>query len=370
MTLAVPVVWSDACLAHDPRTEVWLGVPTPGTEVPARATTIRDALLAAGATLVTAQPHDDTVLSAVHDPGLLHHLRTVHERWVAAGFPADPGQDRVVPYLFPTPGLLDGLPEREPPAVHAAAGRWCYDTMTLVGPGTWTAARAAVDVALSAADLVVAGAPLAYALTRPPGHHVTRRAYGGSCYLGSTACAAQAMARSGARVAVVDLDAHHGNGTQAVFYDRVDVLTTSLHVDPAAGWFPHYAGHADEVGTGAGRGANRNAPLPPATGDSGWLSALDGLLERVADFRPDAVVVALGVDAAVDDPESPLAVTADGYGTAGMRVAALGVPIVAVQEGGYHLPTLGGLVRACLDGLAGVPGRAVAPVPRSGRPAG
>jgi acetoin utilization deacetylase AcuC-like enzyme len=224
--------------------------------------------------------------------------------------------------------------------------------MTLVGPGTYPAARAAADVALTAVDLVNSGASAAYAACRPPGHHVTRDAFGGSCYLNNAAIAAQALRNAGHdRVAVVDIDAHHANGTQAIFYDRPDVMVASVHVDPAAGWFPHYLGFADETGRGPGTGANVNLPLPEGTGDQGWLEAVRTAVEAVARFDPGAVVLSLGVDAAADDPESPLRVSEDGYRSATGQVAALGVPVVAVQEGGYHLPTLGTLVAAALAGL-------------------
>ncbi|MBI1376277.1 MAG: histone deacetylase family protein [Frankiales bacterium] len=348
-----PVVRSDACLLHVPSAEIWVGVRTPGTEVPERATAIEAALREAGHDMRDAVPHGDDVLLRVHEPRLVEHLRTVHARWMASGIPELVGQDRVVPYVMPTAGMLDGLPEREPAAVHGAAGRYCYDTMTLVGPGTWEAARAAVDVTLTAVDAVVGGEPLAYALVRPPGHHATRAAYGGSCYLNNAAVAADALRGSGhERVAVIDLDAHHGNGTQAVFYERPDVLYASLHVDPAAGWFPHYAGYADETGRGAGAGANLNLPLAEGTGDAPWLDAVEALCDAVARHRSTALVVSLGVDAAADDPESPLRVTAEGYAEAGHRLAALGLPTVAVQEGGYHLATVGPLVRSALAGLA------------------
>jgi acetoin utilization deacetylase AcuC-like enzyme len=157
------------------------------------------------------------------------------------------------------------------------------------------------------------------------------------------------------RVAVVDLDAHHGNGTQSLFYDRSDVLYGSVHVDPAAGWFPHYVGFADETGRGAGASCTRNEPLPPGTGDLEWVGAVERLTTEVARSGASALVVSLGVDAAADDPESPLQVTADGYRDAGRRLAALGLPTVAVQEGGYHLDTLGGLVVATLAGLRRAP---------------
>ena len=350
--MTVPVVWSDDCLLHEPGGEVWVGVHTPGTEVPERLKVIRAALTEHP--FVQAAAHGDEPVLAVHDAALVDYLAGAYESWVAAGFPDDPGQDRVVGYLFPTPGLLSGLPLRTPTAAHARAGRFCYDTMTLVGPGTYRAARAAADAALTAVDLVQSGAPAAYAACRPPGHHVTRDAFGGSCYLNNAAIAAQALRSAGHdRVAVVDIDAHHCNGTQSIFYDRPDVLVTSVHVDPGAGWFPHYLGFADETGRGDGVQANLNLPLAEGTGDQGWLAAVEVALDAVARFAPSAIVLSLGVDAAVDDPESPLRVTAEGYHEAAARVAALGLPVVAVQEGGYHLPTLGRLVAAALDGLAG-----------------
>jgi acetoin utilization deacetylase AcuC-like enzyme len=327
---------------------------TPGTEVPQRMDAILAATMASGAQHVAAAAHGDDILDRVHDRALLDYLRRAWDGWVAAGFPDGYGQDRVVPYVFPLPGLLGSLPTREPAAAHARAGRYCYDTMTLVGPGTWRAARAAVDVALTAVDAVVAGsARCAYALCRPPGHHASRTGFGGSCYLNNAAVAAEALLAAGVgRVAVVDIDAHHGNGTQALFYDRADVFYGSVHVDPAAGWFPHYVGFADERGEGAGSGANRNVPLAPGTGDAGWLAGVSQLVDEVAAHRCDAAVVSLGVDAARADPESPLDVSADAFRAAGELVGGLGVPVVAVQEGGYVLDTLGALVVATLEGIA------------------
>ena len=343
------VVWSPDTRRHEPRHEVWLGVATPATEVAARVDAILDAL--AGRDLVEAGPHGVEALRSVHDPALLDFLATAADRWEEGGYDALVGQPRVVPYFFPTPALTAGLPVREPTALHGLTGQFCYDTMTLVGPGTWEAAVAAADCALTAVDLVAGGAAAAYALARPPGHHVTRAGYGGSCYLNNAALAAQALRDHGReRVAVVDLDAHHGNGTQAIFWSRGDVRYGSLHVDPAAGWFPHVLGHADETGTGEGEGATRNLPLPEGTGDGPWLGAVADLAGWVADAGCDALVVSLGVDAAAEDPESPLEVTADGYHGAGRLLGELGLPSVVVQEGGYHLPSLGGLVAAYLEG--------------------
>jgi acetoin utilization deacetylase AcuC-like enzyme len=347
---AAPVVWSPTTRDHDAGHEIWVGVATDGTEVAERVDIILEALRSAGHRIIEADTHADDVLLQVHDAGLLEFLATSWARWGEGPYLDLVGQDRVVPYLFPTPAMTGGLPARPAVAVHADAGRFAYDTMTLVGPGTWGAARAAADCALTAAELVVDGEALAYALCRPPGHHATRAGFGGSCYLNNAAVAAQALRGSFSRVGIIDVDAHQGNGTAAIFYDRADVLYGSVHVDPGAGWFPHFVGYADEMGTGDGEGATRNIPLAEGTPDEGWLDAVRELVAWAVAGECTALVVSLGVDAAKDDPESPLLVSRDGYEQAGVIVGAAGLPTVAVQEGGYHLPTLGALVVAYLSG--------------------
>jgi acetoin utilization deacetylase AcuC-like enzyme len=345
--MQIPVVWSPETRRHEPMREVWVGVATEGTEVPERVDRILEAL--AGHERAEAQPHDDSVLRRVHSPEFVDHVRTIHDEWMRGPYDELVGQDRVVPYVFPTPAMTQGMPPTRAAATHGRAGQFGYDTMTLVGPGTWEAARAAVDCALTAVDLVGDGTRTAYALCRPPGHHATRDGYGGSCYLNNSAIAAQALRDAGHDVvAVVDLDAHHGNGTQAIFWERGDVRYGSLHVDPGAGWFPHYFGHGHEDGAGDGEGATRNLPLAEGTGDDAWVEAVRELASYAA--GADALVVSLGVDAAADDPESPLQVTAEGYAAAGRLLGSLGVPAVVVQEGGYHLDTIGGLVAAYLGG--------------------
>ncbi len=337
-----PFVWSDDCLRHEPEAEVWVGVRTPATEVPARVVAIRGSLLAAGARQVAAAAHDDSALLAAHDPSLVEFLRTAWEDWTSAGLPSE----QVVPYVFAREELTGGRPPSAPAAVWARPGLFAYDTMTLIGPGTWEAARAAVDVALTAVDLVADGEPLVYACTRPPGHHVTRSLYGGSCYLNNAATAATALLhRVGGPLAVIDVDAHHGNGTQELFRERDDVLTASVHVDPGAGWFPHFLGFKEENDA-----ANLNLPLAPGTRDVAWLAAV----QRAAEFATPAraLVLALGVDAAAGDPESPLEVTPAGYREAGRILGDLGLPTVVVQEGGYDLATIGPLVVETLTGLA------------------
>jgi acetoin utilization deacetylase AcuC-like enzyme len=349
--LGMPAVFDDAVLRHQPSAEIRVGLPHTRTQQPSRATIHREAVLDPGASLVAPSDDPASLLEAVHDPAFLRHLSTVYEDWVDAGFPVEPGQDRVVPYVFPTAAMLEGLPARVPTAIHGRAGLYGYDTMTLIGPGTWEAARAAAACAATAARLALSSS-LAYAVCRPPGHHATRSGYGGSCYLNNAAVAATALLQQGcSRVAVIDVDAHHGNGTQSIFYDRTDVLYASVHVDPGAGWFPHYAGYADETGTGAGTGANLNIPLAPGSGDDAFLDGVARMCSFASAAGVDAVVLSLGVDAAADDPESPLQVTHDGYRSSGALVGRLGVPVVAVHEGGYHLPTLGSLTVATLSGL-------------------
>ena len=345
----MPVVWSDGHRLHDPGGEVYVGVRTPGTELPDRVERIRAALEALDARFVDAEPQPDEALTGVHDRELVDHLAGVWGDWEAAGLPGDPGQDRVVPYLFPHPALFSGGGAHTATAVAARAGQFAYDTMTLVGPGTWEAARGALEAAVTATDLVANGAASAYACVRPPGHHVTRRCYGGSCYLNNSAAAAERLrARAAAPVAVIDVDAHHGNGTQAIFWHDEQVLTGSVHVDPAAGWFPHYLGFEDERGEGD---SNRNVPVRPGAGDEPWLEAVRGLAAWAVERGAEALVVALGVDAAGGDPESPLAVTPAGFRAAGRALGALGLPTVVVQEGGYDLDAIGALVCEFLTGI-------------------
>jgi len=348
----MPVVWSDRCRLHDPGGEIFVGVRTPGTEVVARADVILAALAETDARVVDAEQHSNVALLAVHDAGLLEFLESAWVTWTDAGLDRERHQDRVVPYVFAHAALMSGRPAAMPTAVWARTGYFAYDTMTLIGPGTWDAARAAVDSALTAVDLVAAGAPCAYACCRPPGHHVCRACYGGSCYLNNSAVAAAALANKlGGSVAVLDIDAHHGNGTQEIFYERGDMLVGSVHVDPGTGWFPHFVGFADETGSGDGAGANKNLPLPPGAGDEPWLDAVNELADWARTAGATSLVVPLGVDAATGDPESPLRVSAAGFRRAGRLLGGLALPTVLVQEGGYDLESLGQLVREVLLGV-------------------
>ncbi len=351
MPLAIPTVYDVTHRLHEPGGEIWVGVRTPGTEVPERAERIRAAVAAAGSAIVAAEKASDEIALRFHDPEMVRWLSGAWEQWEDAGLSADPGQDRVVPYLLPHPGLVGELPIPVPAAVAARAGRWCFDTMTLIGPGTWEAARRALDVATTAAS-IAARDGVAYGCCRPPGHHASRDAYGGSCYLNNAAAAAGTLRDAvGGPVAVLDVDAHHGNGAQSIFWSDPGVATGSVHVDPGAGWFPHFLGFATERGSGDGEGANLNLPLAPGSGDGPWLEAVAGLCEFARSAGARGLVVALGVDAAGGDPESPLEVTADGYRAAGELLGGLGLPTAVIQEGGYELDTIGELVVSTLAGV-------------------
>jgi acetoin utilization deacetylase AcuC-like enzyme len=350
--LSMPVVWTTAHRMHDPGGEVWVGVRIPGTEVLERAEVIYAALADVAATFVDPGEHGIAPIAAVHSHGLLDYLEHAYERWIAAGLDREPGQDRVVPYVFPLPQLMGGRGLHTPAAPSALAGWYAMDTTTLIGPGTFEAACAAAGVALTAVDLVLDGARAAYGACRPPGHHAGTGFFGGSCYLNNAAIAAQALSDGGVdSIAIVDLDAHHGNGTQEIFYERADVFYGSVHADPGVGNFPHFVGYEDEVGAGPGRGHNLNMPLPSDAETDVWLEAVSAVIDRASTHRPQALVVSLGVDGWRADPEGPLQVGEEGFSAAGELLAALGIPTVFVQEGGYDLEQLGTLVSRMLIGF-------------------
>lgn len=353
MTLRMPVVWSERHRGHAPDGGYWLGVREVGDEEPERGDTLHQQLRAAGRVMVAAPDLGLDPVLAVHDAAFVDCLRRAYPEWVAAGHLVEPGQPQVVPYVFAMPGFAARARRDRPPAtIRAEIGLYATDTLTLISEGTFDAALSAVHASVHAAALVADGAPAAYAAVRPPGHHAGPAYFGGSCYFNNAAAAAQALhARDGKRVAIVDIDAHQGNGTQEIFWHRGDVLYASVHVDPGAGWYPHFAGYPDERGEGDGAGANLNVTLPEGTGDDGWLAGVDSLVAACRDHGSEALVVSLGVDAAVDDPNSPLVVTAAGFREAGRRLAALGLPTVFVQEGGYVLDTLGPLVLEVLEGF-------------------
>lgn len=352
----MPVVWSPRHRGHAPDGGYWLGVREAGDEEPERGDILHDELADAGATIVAPPDFGLEPIAAVHDADFVDFMRRAYPAWVAEGHLTEPGQPHVVGYLFANPGFAARYrSDRRPATIRAELGLYAMDTMSLMSEGTFDAACSAVHASVHAAALVAGGQRAAYAAVRPPGHHAGPAFFGGSCYFNNAAAAAQRLRESGsARVAIVDIDAHQGNGTQEIFWDRDDVLYASVHVDPADGWFPHLVGYADERGGGAGEGWTHNEPIPAGSGDEPWLAALDRLLQTFARHDPDAMVVSLGVDAAVDDPAAPLMVTSEGFRRAGVRVGELGVPTVFVQEGGYDLGKLVPLVLEVLQGFESV----------------
>ena len=339
--MILTAVWSEGSLAHDPDGEVWIGIPIEGDETPPRGYAMKAAVDAAGLGVVTPEQHADAPILAVHDPGMLAYLKTAHADWLAAGYADDHGQDRVVAYAFRHPGAFDHAGTFESRSRAARAGVYCLDTCTTIGPGSYRGIRYAVDATLTAADLVLSGSGNAYAAVRPPGHHAGTDYFGGSCYLNNAAITAQYLLDHGAgRVGIIDIDAHHGNGTQQIFHERDDVVYTSAHIDPGEGWYPHWSGFADETGSGHGAGYNRNQPLAPGSGDEELVAAVEHLAGFVDGKGCDSLVVSLGLDAGTEDANSPLNVTADGFGRVGAVLAGLSLPTALVQEGGYHLLSL------------------------------
>jgi acetoin utilization deacetylase AcuC-like enzyme len=347
--MALTAIWTPDHRLHQPRNEVWIGIPIEGDEVPERGDIFRDTLVAMGVTPLRDIDHGTAPITAVHDSGMVAYLETAFDEWLAAGYVRDHGQDRIVSYVFPHPDATADLPTRWPESRAARAGVYCMDTTTVIGPGTYRAAVAAAQCALTAADQVLGGARASYAGVRPPGHHAGSTFFGGSCYLNNTAIASQYLIDHGVgTVAVIDIDAHHGNGTQQIFYRRPDVFYTSVHIDPATGWFPHFAGYSDEAGAGEGRGWNLNLPLQPGDGDQAFVEAVERACVAVGDRAADVLVVSAGVDSGAEDVNSPLFVTTEGFAAAGDLLEGLGLPTVLVQEGGYDLPSLADLLAAIL----------------------
>jgi acetoin utilization deacetylase AcuC-like enzyme len=324
--------------AHDPQFFLSSGAPRPCPEKPARA----DALLAAvqrmGLEVTVPDDHGEAPIRAVHPERYLTFLRGIFPRWQRI----EGASAEVIPNIHP-----DRRDVGYPASAVGQAGYHMTDTSCPIGASTWDAAHASAQTALHAASLVHGGARAAYALCRPPGHHAFAESAGGFCYLNNSAIAAQHLTALGGRVAILDVDLHHGNGTQGIFYDRRDVLTVSIHADPVR-YYPFFWGYAAETGEGAGEGANLNLPLPRGTGDDGFMAALDTALDRVTGFAPTALVLALGLDAFEGDPFAGLAVTTPGFARIGAAIAGLGLPTVIVQEGGYLCPELGDNLEAVL----------------------
>jgi acetoin utilization deacetylase AcuC-like enzyme len=349
----ISVVASDAHLAHDGLIELVRGDPVPCYESPARAVEIERALRAAeGYRFERPIEHGTGPITAVHDPDLVDLLEHV---WTDARSLGLDASRPLIPDTFSTSAFVSGHELAGRPASRVdRLGGYCFDTATPIVEGTYAAARAAVDVALTAARRVLEGASLAYGLCRPPGHHAGTRLFGGYCYFNNAAIVAQSLVDGGAaRVAILDVDYHHGNGSQEIFWQRGDVLYVSLHGDPSRA-YPYFSGYASELGGGAGIGRNRNFPLARRTDVAGYAAALSEALRLIADFDPDApLVLSLGFDTFERDPISDLALRTADYQRLGGMIADARRPVIALQEGGYALDAIGANAVSFLAGLRG-----------------
>lgn len=335
------VVFSAAQLDHNPQTILSSGEHSEAPEKPDRARRLLDAALDVGLPLAAPLDYGDAVLQSVHTEQYLTFLKNIYTRWSRVdGAPAD-----ILPNIHPI-SRSDGYPK----SAVGQLGFHCYDGSSPITQDTWHSARWSAMSAVHAARLVLAGDAASYALARPPGHHASQDLAGGFCYFNNAAIAAEQLREKFAKVAIIDVDVHHGNGTQRVFYSRSDVLTVSLHADPIR-FYPFYWGYANERGEAGGDGFNLNLPLPRGTQDSEYLVALEQALDSVAAYSPDAIVVALGLDAHESDPFRGMRITTGGFENIGERLGALQLPTVLTQEGGYLSASLGNSLAAFLNGF-------------------
>ncbi|MGL4437307.1 MAG: histone deacetylase family protein [Giesbergeria sp.] len=333
---------------HAPVHEFFRGERVPCFEKPARADYVEARLTERGHALLAPDQDSSAVLARIHAPRYLQFLQTAWAQWLAL----DPANAQVQPFpsVWPVRTLRSDI---EPDNFVARLGLYSMDNGTPLAAGSWQAAKAGADAAASAAARVAAGARAAFCCTRPPGHHAGPDFMGGYCLLNNAAVAAQWLRDQGAaRVAVLDVDYHHGNGTQSIFYGRADVLFASIHGDPRTE-YPFYLGHADETGEGAGAGCNLNLPLAAGSSVQAWFATLEQACTRIADFGADALVVSLGLDTFEGDPISRFALASADFRRLGQRLAQLGLPTVFVLEGGYAAAELGTNAVNVLEGFEG-----------------
>ncbi|ESR22513.1 histone deacetylase family protein [Lutibaculum baratangense] len=333
--------FDDRQRAHDPKHFLSSGAPQPNPEQPARVDALRSAVERLGLPIAAPDDHGIGPIAAVHTPEYLAFLQTIYARWQRI----EGGSAEVIPNIHP-----DRRDASYPKSAVGQAGWHQADTACPISAETWDSAYWSAQSAVSASQLVISGQRCAYALCRPPGHHAFADLAGGFCFLNNTAIAAQVCVTAGLRPAILDVDLHHGNGTQGIFYGRSDVLTVSVHADPVR-YYPFFWGHAHERGEGAGLGYNLNLPIARGTADDGFLAALEEGIARIRAFGPDVLIVALGLDPFEGDPFGGLAVTTSGFARIGERLAKVRLPAVIVQEGGYLCPELGDNLASFLSGL-------------------
>jgi acetoin utilization deacetylase AcuC-like enzyme len=325
-------------LSHAPSVELHNGAFVPFAENVERVRSI----LAAIGEAEPARDFGEAALARVHTPDYLDFLKVAHRDWVAAGRPGD-----AAGYVWPVVRRRAVALDR----IDARLGRYSYDASSPIAAGTWEAAYWSAQTALTALDSILTGERNAFALCRPPGHHCGADYLGGYCYLNNAAVAAEAAIAAGrARVAILDVDYHHGNGTQDIFYSRGEIFFASIHADPSTD-YPFYWGFEDETGEGDGEGANLNLALPRGTDLAAYLPALDRALERIAAFAPEILIVSYGADTFAGDPISFFGIETDDYPVIARRIAARAVPTLVVMEGGYAVGDLGANVAAFLSGF-------------------
>ncbi|MEC9266002.1 MAG: histone deacetylase family protein [Pseudomonadota bacterium] len=334
------VFYHDDQTLHDPQTFLVSGAPQPSPEKPERATRLLQSAKNAGLTLVAPDDYGLGPIARIHTPEYVSFLSGIYDRWQRI----DGASPEVIPNIHP-----DRRDGSYPASAVGQAGYHQADTACPIGPKSWQSIYWSANSAVGAARAVKDGEGAAYALCRPPGHHAFKDLAGGFCFVNNSAVAAAELLTRMERVAILDVDLHHGNGTQGVFYDRADVLTVSIHADPVR-FYPFFWGHADERGTGLGLGYNLNLPIPRGTADAEYMPVLDQALFRIEAFAPDAIVVALGLDGYEGDPFGGLSISTDGFAKIGAKVATLGKPTVLVQEGGYLCDELGLNLESFLDG--------------------
>ncbi|MCZ6604986.1 MAG: histone deacetylase family protein [Alphaproteobacteria bacterium] len=338
------VIYSSAHEGHSPGQFVVAGCFLENPEVAERAARLLAAVRAAGHEIVAPDTFGAGPCREVHSADYLDFLAHAHALWQRVkGASAE-----VLPSAHPG-RRMTGRPQH----IIGLAGYHMADAACPIGAGTWEAAQVSCDIALTAAAKVLDGERVAYGLCRPPGHHAFSDMAGGFCFINNVAVAAEYCRKLGAeRVAILDIDVHHGNGTQGIFYGRGDVLFVSVHADPSA-FYPFFAGYAAERGAGAGEDANLNLPVALGAGNDAYIAAINDGCAKIRAFQPEAVLVSLGFDAYEGDPLSPLKVTSGGFEAAGKAIAALATPTVLIQEGGYDCQTLGRNLMAYLTGFLG-----------------
>jgi len=335
-------LFDGAQLLHDPQFFLVRGKPRGSAEQPERVQRFLQALESLGMNPVAPEDFGAPGRARVHTPEYLEFLATAYERWHEL---PDAGEE-VVANVFAN-RYVGNYPDN----IVGRAGWHMADNACPIGQHTWSAACASANTALGAAQASLDGESAVYALCRPPGHHAFADMAGGFCFLNNAAIATEHLLQHHSRIAILDVDVHHGNGTQGIFYNRRDVLTISTHTDPAA-FYPYHWGHVVERGAGDGEGYNINLPLPQGASGDALINAVKSVRDRIAVFAPGVLIVALGLDTSVEDPLQGMSLKTEDFSVLGQTIAALNLPTVYLQEGGYLSPSLSANLASFLSGAA------------------